>query len=295
MAGTRQQVALTLGTYAKPIPAPVHNLRPARETCERCHWPDKFHGDKARVMREYASDESNTLSETLLDVRIGGGGTGSAPGEGIHWHMNLANRVEYIALDAGRLPVARGMTVCREHARASHPMPPPYVVKPNNEGSSVGVYLVLEGANAPAQLSDDMPEVVLVEEYVAGRELTVTVMGEEALAVTDILADGWYDYHAKYAPGGSRHVVPAVLPAEITEACLDHALRAHRALGCRGVSRTDFRWDERRGLAGLYLLEINTSPGMTGHSLVPMSARAAGISYEDLCVQLLATASLDNA
>jgi D-alanine-D-alanine ligase len=199
-------------------------------------------------------------------------------------------RAKQIFTAAG-LPVARGMTVCREHARAAHPMQPPYVVKPNNEGSSVGVYLVMEGANAPAQLSDDMPEIVLVEEYVAGRELTVTVMGEEALAVTDILADGWYDYHAKYAPGGSRHVVPAELPAEITEACLDYALRAHRALGCRGVSRTDFRLDERRGLAGLYLLEINTQPGMTPTSLAPEQAAYRGISFGALVRWMVEDAS----
>jgi D-alanine-D-alanine ligase len=160
------------------------------------------------------------------------------------------SRAKRIFAAAG-LPVARGMIVCREHARAAHPMAPPYVIKPNNEGSSVGVYLVAEGANRPAALGDDMPETVLVEEYVAGRELTTTVMGNRALAVTDIIAEGWYDYHAKYAPGGSRHVVPAELPAEITEACLDYALRAHEALGCRGVSRTDFRWDETRGPGGL--------------------------------------------
>ena len=109
------------------------------------------------------------------------------------------NRAKAIFAAAG-LPVAAGRLVCKEEVRGHHPMPPPYVVKPNNEGSSVGVYLVLEGANGPAQLGDDMPEVLLVEEYVAGRELTVTVMGDRALAVTDIIADGWYDYHAKYAP-----------------------------------------------------------------------------------------------
>ena len=126
------------------------------------------------------------------------------------------------------------MIVCREHIRAAHPMEPPYVVKPNAEGSSVGVYHGAGGRQPPAALADDMPERVLVEEYVAGRELTTAVMGERALTVTDIITDGWYDYHAKYAPGGSRHVVPAELPAEITDACLDYALRAHRALGCRG-------------------------------------------------------------
>jgi D-alanine-D-alanine ligase len=192
------------------------------------------------------------------------------------------SRAKRIFAAAG-LPVARGMIVCRDHARAAHPMAPPYVIKPNNEGSSVGVYLVAEGANRPAALGDDMPETVLVEEYVAGRELTTTVMGNRALAVTDIIAEGWYDYHAKYAPGGSRHVVPADLPAEITEACLDYALRAHQALGCRGLSRTDFRWDEDRGPAGLILLETNTQPGMTPTSLAPEQAAHVGIPFPELC------------
>jgi D-alanine-D-alanine ligase len=192
---------------------------------------------------------------------------------------------------AAGLPVARGLIVCRDHARKTHPLDPPYVVKPNNEGSSVGVYIVAEGANAPAQLGDDMPEQVLVEEYVAGRELTTTVMGDRALAVTDIISDGWYDYHAKYAPGGSRHVVPADLPPAITEACLDYALRAHRALGCRGVSRSDFRWDEARGPAGLYLLEINTQPGMTPTSLAPEQAAYAGMSFGELVRWMVEDAS----
>jgi D-alanine-D-alanine ligase len=199
-------------------------------------------------------------------------------------------RAKQIFAAAG-LPVARGMIVCREQARTAHPMMPPYVVKPNAEGSSVGVYIVPEGANRPAQLADDMPETVLVEEYVAGRELTTTVMGEEALGVTDIIADGWYDYHAKYAPGGSRHVVPAAVPDAITEACLAHALSAHRALGCRGVSRTDFRWDERRGAAGLVLLEINTQPGMTPTSLAPEQAAHRGISFGALVRWMVEDAS----
>ena len=124
-----------------------------------------------------------------------------------------------------------------------------------------------------------------------GRELTVAVMGDRALAVTDIIADGWYDYHAKYAPGGSRHVVPADIPAEIEAACLDYALRAHRALGCRGVSRCDFRWDEARGLAGLILLEINTQPGMTPTSLAPEQAAHAGISFGALVRWMVEDAS----
>jgi D-alanine-D-alanine ligase len=194
-------------------------------------------------------------------------------------------------LAAAGLPVARGRLACREEVRTTHPLPPPYVVKPNDEGSSVGVYLVLEGANGPAQVTDDMPEVLLVEEYVAGRELTTTVMGDRALAVTDILTDGWYDYHAKYAPGGSRHVIPAEVPAEIEAACIDYALRAHQALGCRGLSRTDFRWDEARGLAGLCLLEVNTQPGMTPTSLAPEQAAHCGISFGALVRWMVEDAS----
>jgi D-alanine-D-alanine ligase len=194
-------------------------------------------------------------------------------------------------LAAAGLPVVRGRLACRAEARAAHPLPPPYVVKPNNEGSSVGVYIVAAGANGPAQIGDDMPEVVLVEEYNAGRELTTTVMGDRALAVTDIITDGWYDYHAKYAPGGSRHVIPAEMPAEIEAACLDYALRAHAALGCRGVSRSDFRWDETRGLAGLYLLEINTQPGMTPTSLAPEQAAHCGIGFGGLVRWMVEDAS----
>jgi D-alanine-D-alanine ligase len=192
---------------------------------------------------------------------------------------------------AAGLPVARSILVDRTSAAIAHPMAPPYVVKPNNEGSSVGVYLVGVGANGPAKLSDDMPEQVMVEEYVPGRELTTTVLGDRALSVTDILAEGWYDYHAKYAPGGSRHVVPADIPEVISAACLDFALRAHNALGCRGVSRTDFRWDESRGLAGLYLLEVNTQPGMTPTSLAPEQAAHAGMSFGDLVRWMVEDAS----
>ena len=131
----------------------------------------------------------------------------------------------------------------------------------------------------------------MVEAYVPGRELTVTVMGDRALTVTDILSDGWYDYHAKYAPGGSRHVVPADLPADIFAACLDYAKRAHDCLGCRGLSRTDFRWDEAKGLAGLILLETNTQPGMTPTSLSPEQAAQGGISFPDLCRWIVEDAS----
>ena len=180
----------------------------------------------------------------------------------------------------------------REEVVAGHPMAPPYVVKPNNEGSSVGVYIVHEHANGPARLDDNAPDQLMVEKFVPGRELTVAVMGDRALAVTDIVATtGWYDYHAKYATGGSRHIVPAEIPDEIRENCLAHAVAAHDALGCRGLSRTDFRWDESRGAEGLILLETNTQPGMTPTSLAPEQAAHCGISFEDLCHWLVEDAS----
>jgi len=194
---------------------------------------------------------------------------------------------------AAGLPVADSLLVRADDARAAHPMPPPYVVKPYNEGSSVGIYFVHTGANGPAQLPYDAPETVMVEAFAPGRELTVSVMGERALCVTDILTDGWYDYNAKYKSGGSRHVVPAKIPDEITEMCRGYAQKAHAALGCRGISRTDFRWDETRGADGLILLETNTQPGMTATSLSPEQGAQCGISFGALCRWLVEDASCD--
>lgn len=188
------------------------------------------------------------------------------------------------------LPIVASTLASRKAVQAGHVLPPPYVVKPNNEGSSVGVYIVRKGANAP-RLAQTMPETVMVEAYAPGRELSVSVLGDRALAVTDIITDGWYDYDAKYKPGGSRHEVPARMPEAITAACLDYALRAHQALGCRGLSRTDIRWDEARGLDGLVLLETNTQPGMTPTSLAPEQAALCGLSFSDLCRWLVEDAS----
>ncbi|SDI55591.1 D-alanine-D-alanine ligase [Lutimaribacter saemankumensis] len=197
------------------------------------------------------------------------------------------------AFRAAGLPVVESVLAARDEVRARHVMAPPYVVKPNNEGSSVGIYIVDAQANTPPQLDDTMPDVVMVETYAPGRELTTTVMGDRALTVTDIITEGWYDYHAKYAEGGSRHEVPADIPSEIFDACMDYALRAHRALGCRGVSRTDFRWDEARGLDGLILLETNTQPGMTATSLSPEQAQVAGMSFGQFCAWMVEDASCD--
>lgn len=195
------------------------------------------------------------------------------------------------AYAAAGLPIVPSLLATRDEVRARHVMPAPYVVKPYNEGSSVGVWLVAEENNGPPQLDDRMPEVVMVEAYVPGREMTCTVMGDRPLTVTDIITEGWYDYDAKYKTGGSRHVVPAEIPAEIFDACMDYALRAHQILGCRGISRTDFRWDEARGLAGLVLLETNTQPGMTPTSLSPEQAAHCGIAFPELCRWLVEDAS----
>ena len=191
------------------------------------------------------------------------------------------------------LPVVDSVLASKDEVMAGHVIAPPYVVKPNNEGSSVGIYIVHEAANSPPQLSDEMPAQVMVETYAPGREMTVTVMGDRALCVTDILTDGWYDYEAKYATGGSRHVLPADVPEEITNLCLGYAARAHDVLGCRGISRTDFRWDEARGAEGLVLLETNTQPGMTPTSLSPEQAEHCGITFGQLCAWLVEDASCE--
>ena len=198
-------------------------------------------------------------------------------------------------LSAAGLPVSAHVIARKDEIAAAHVMEPPYVVKPVDEGSSVGIHIVPAGANRPPALSGDMPDRLMVEAYAEGRELTVSVMGapgeERALGVTDILTDGWYDYEAKYAAGGSRHVVPADIPAAIADRLTGMAITAHRVLGCRGVSRTDFRWDETQGAAGIVVLETNTQPGMTPTSLTPEQAAHAGISFPDLCRWLVEDAS----
>ena len=186
------------------------------------------------------------------------------------------------AFRAAGLPVLDSLIADAAEVRRRHVLPPPYVVKPNDEGSSVGVYIVHDGANAPPQLADTMPARVMVETYAPGRELTVAVLGDRALGVTEIVTSGWYDYDAKYKPGGSQHIIPAPIPDAIAAACKDYALRAHAVLGCKGVTRSDFRWDDTRGLDGLFLLELNNQPGMTATSLVPEQAAHAGMDFPAL-------------
>jgi D-alanine-D-alanine ligase len=199
---------------------------------------------------------------------------------------------------AAGLPVVKSIVVDRRDAAREHLMEPPYVVKPVNEGSSVGIFIIRKGDNRPpTELGSEtwnLSSEMMVEEFVPGRELTVAVMGERALGVTEITTDlEFYDYEAKYAPGGSKHVLPAQIPAAIADAAMDLAVRAHRALGCRGVSRTDFRFDDTGGKSRLILLETNTQPGMTPTSLVPEQAAHTGISYAKLCRWMVEDASCD--
>ncbi len=196
-----------------------------------------------------------------------------------------------IAYKEAGIPIAESKLVSASEVRAAHPMKAPYVVKPYNEGSSVGVYIVHDEKDGPAQLSEDMPDELMVEKYIPGRELTVGVMGDRALCVTEIISEGWYDFNAKYSQGGSRHVLPADLPKEVTDACLKYAQRAHKVLGCRGMTRTDFRFDEAAGIDGLFALETNTQPGMTPTSLAPEQAAFVGMDFEELVHWLIEDAS----
>ena len=197
---------------------------------------------------------------------------------------------------AAGLPVAAGRVVSIDELEAADPLPLPYVVKPVNEGSSVGVEIIRSGDNRRAAVARawTFGREALVEEYIPGRELTVAVMGERPLAVTEILADAgvFYNYESKYADGGSRHIVPAAVHPDVYAQALDVAAAAHRALGCRGATRCDFRYDDTAGEPGrLVLLEINTQPGLTPTSLLPEQAAHVGMSFPQLCAWMVENAA----
>ena len=198
--------------------------------------------------------------------------------------------------DAG-LPVVEGLVARPEELIEHDPMPAPFVVKPTNQGSSVGVRIVRVNDNSWREevTAWCFGAEILVEPFIPGRELTVAVMGDRALGVCEIVPHGsFYDYTAKYATGGSDHLVPAPVPPAVYEAALEIALRAHRALGCRGVSRADLRYDDTPGGCGrLYLLEVNTQPGMTPTSLVPDIAHHVGIGFDELVGWMAENASCD--
>ena len=211
-------------------------------------------------------------------------------------HSGLATSVIAIdkvltkqALVPHGVPMPGGRIVSTEDLYIGDPLSRPYVLKPVNEGSSVGVAIITDEGNYGNPISRDAKgpwqefDHLLAEPYVRGRELTTAVLGNRALGVTELRPkSGWYDYDAKYTDGLTDHIFPAPIPDDIAQACMAIALRAHQLLGCKGCSRADFRWDDSQGADGLFLLEVNTQPGMTPLSLVPEQARHLGISYPEL-------------
>ena len=206
-----------------------------------------------------------------------------------------------LALVPHGIPMPGGRIVRTEELYRGDPLPRPYVLKPVNEGSSVGVAIVTAegncgdpiraGAVGPWQEFDEL----LAEPFIRGLELTTAVIGDRALLVTELKPkSGFYDFDAKYTEGMTDHICPAQIPDEITQACKDIALRAHQLLGCKGTSRADFRWDDSQGVEGLFLLEVNTQPGMTPLSLVPEQAKALGMDYPDLVEAIIAEALNDS-
>ncbi len=211
-------------------------------------------------------------------------------------HSGLATSVIAIdkqltksALVPHGIPMPGGMVVESEALYHADPLPRPYVLKPVNEGSSVGVAIVTDTANYGNPISRDVDgpwrqfDHLLAEPFIRGRELTVAVLGDRALCVTELQPkSGFYDFDAKYTEGQTEHICPARIPDDVAEAMMGWALQAHRVLGCKGASRSDFRWDDEQAVDGVFLLEVNTQPGMTPLSLVPEQARHCGISYEQL-------------
>ena len=199
------------------------------------------------------------------------------------------------------IPMPGGRIVRTEELYRADPLPRPYVLKPVNEGSSVGVAIVTAEGNYGDPISVDSKgpwqefDELLAEPFIRGLELTTAVIGDRALLVTELKPkSGFYDFDSKYTEGMTEHICPAQIPDEITKACKDIALRAHKLLGCKGTSRSDFRWDDSQGLAGLFLLEVNTQPGMTPLSLVPEQAKALGMDYPDLVEAIIAEALNDS-
>ena len=191
------------------------------------------------------------------------------------------------------LPVIEDLLLGGEEQLDQIPFAPPFVIKPNSGGSSVGIHFIKfeEQIEEVGRIVTDQDREYLLEQYIPGRELTVAVLNGSPLTVTDIVTDDWYNYDAKYRNGGSEHIVPADIPQEIFDLCINYAVIAHNSLGCRGITRSDFRWNEKNGKEGLYILELNTQPGMTKTSLVPEQAKYVGLDLQYICLELIKDAS----
>jgi D-alanine-D-alanine ligase len=300
-------VAVLLGGFSSERPVSLNSGRECADTLEaegfRVSRIDVGH-DIAQVLTELKPDvafnalhgpfgEDGTIQGVLEFLEI------PYTHSGVLASALAMNKVKAktVARAAG-VPVLETLVVDRRKAATSHVIPAPYVVKPIAEGSSFGVLIVREDQTHPPQQLHgtdwSFGEEVMIERFVAGRELTCAVMGDVALPVCEITTEGhaFYDYDSKYLPGGSKHVIPAAISPAVTKRVQEAALAAHRAIGCRGVSRSDFRYDDRFGEGGeLIWLEINTQPGMTATSLVPDIARAAGHSFGDLLSWMVRDAS----
>ena len=191
------------------------------------------------------------------------------------------------------LPVIEDLLLDGEEQLHQIPFAPPFVIKPNSGGSSVGIHFIKfkEQIEEVERIVADQDREYILEKYIPGRELTVAVLNGRPLTVTDIVTEDWYNYDAKYKNGSSEHIVPADIPQEIFDLCINYAVTAHNTLGCRGITRSDFRWNEKNGKEGLYILELNTQPGMTKTSLVPEQAKYVGLDLQYICLELIKDAS----
>jgi D-alanine-D-alanine ligase len=300
-------VVVLMGGWSSERDVSLTSGRGVAEALRTRGWSNVTELDMGRDVAERLADLKPDVVFNALHGTPGEDGTvqGMMDLMGLRYtHSGLATSV--IAIDKEltklvlvphgiRMPVGR--VVSSESLFTADPMPRPYVLKPVNEGSSVGVAIVTAQGNTGDPIGRDVEgpwkhfSRLLAEPFIKGRELTVAVLGDEALAVTELKIDsGFYDYEHKYTDGRTVHVCPAEVPDDIAQAMMEMAAKAHRLLGCKGASRSDFRWDDGQGEAGLYLLEVNTQPGMTPLSLVPEQAKMKGIGYGELVERLIAEA-----
>ncbi len=303
-----KHVAVLMGGWSAEREVSLNSGRPCADAAERKGYRvtrvdvrrdvatvlDKLKPDAALNLLHGRPGEDGTLQGVLEVLGIPYSHSGVLA-SALAMQKDLAKAV----MAAAGIPVPKGMIVERKVAAKEHPMERPYVLKPIAEGSSVGVFIVTQEHDRPPQelYREDWKygERLLCEQFIPGKELTCAVVKGEATGVIDIVSNAsrFYDYESKYAPGGSTHILPAKIPGDVYEEVRRLTLAAHQALGCRGVSRADFRWDESKGVAGLACLEVNTQPGMTQTSLVPELAAHAGTPFDDLIAWMIEDASVD--
>ncbi|MBB5047187.1 D-alanine-D-alanine ligase [Rhodopseudomonas rhenobacensis] len=303
----RKHVAVLLGGWSSEREVSLRSGKSCADALERCGYQvtrvdvqrnigtvlDQLKPDAALVMLHGRPGEDGTIQGVLETLGIPYSHSGVLA-SALAMQKDLAKTV----MATAGVPVAEGLTLSRAEVAKRHVMAPPYVIKPVADGSSVGVFIVTEAHEHPPQelFRDDWPhgDQLLVEKYVAGKELTCAVVKGEATGVIEIVPTvRFYDYEAKYSPGASKHILPASLLPFVYQEVRRLTLAAHVALGCRGVSRADFRFDDRiEGTGGLICLEVNTQPGMTETSLVPELAADAGITFDELVQWMVEDASL---